>query len=118
MKTPTTINLSTKLPTRAWRNIRLVFRRLRDDAAKFFSRLWKSPSKCIHIKRTVIRSELRQDAVRRYYWVCNKCGERVYTTIGQDPTVFPEHPGAELSQCDRGRPTKLEKVRFGASVPE
>ena len=110
MKTPTTIYPSTNLPTRTWRNMRLVFRRLQDDGAKLFSRLWKSPPKCIHNKTTAIRSELGHDAVRRYYWVCSKCGERVYTTIGQEtPTVFPEHPGAELSQCNRGGPRSSRK---------
>jgi len=92
MKTPTTIYPSTNLPTRAWRHMRLVFRRLQDDAAKLFSYLWKSPPECIHNKTAAIRSELGHDAVRRYYWVCSKCGERVYTTIGQEmPTVFSEH---------------------------
>ena len=103
MKTPAIIYPSTNLPTRAWRDIRLVLRRWEDDAARLFFRLWKSPPKCIHNNTTAVRSEIGHDAVRLYYWICSKCGEKAYTRIGQEtPTVFPEHAGAELSRCHRG----------------
>ena len=68
MKTPTTIYPSTDLPTRTWRDMRLVFRRWEDDAARLFSRLWKGPPEGIYNNTTAVRSELGHDAVLRYYW--------------------------------------------------
>ena len=106
---PTTIFPSTNLPSRAGHDIRLILRRWEDDAVELLSRLWKSPPKCIHNNTTAVRSEIGHDAVRRYYWICSKCGEKVYTRIGQGtPTVFLEHSGAELARCDRGGPQSRE----------
>ena len=110
MKTPTTIYPSTDLPTRTWRDMRLVFRRWEDDAARLFSRLWKSSPKCIHNNSTAVRSELGMMLFGVTTGVCSKCREKVYTRIGQGiPRVFLEHSGTELSPGDRGGPRSSRK---------
>ena len=86
---------------------------------RIFDHLWKSTTKCIHNDSTAVRSELGHDAVRRYYWICSKCGEKVYTRIGEEmPTVFPEHPGSELSRCDRGAHEDRESEIRHIPLPE
>ena len=75
-----------------------------------FKRRPKIALACIHDHSIYAQSEIGHDAVRRYYWICSKCGEKVYTRIGQGtPTVFPEHSGAQLSGCDRCFPGSSRK---------
>jgi phage terminase large subunit GpA-like protein len=45
---------------------------------KLFDRLWKSAPTCAHDNSTAVCSEIGHNAVRRYYWFCDRCGEKVY----------------------------------------
>jgi phage terminase large subunit GpA-like protein len=45
---------------------------------KLFDRLWRSAPTCTHSKSTAVRSEIGHNTVRRYYWFCGRCGEKVY----------------------------------------
>ena len=45
---------------------------------KLFGRLWRNTPTCNHGNSTAVRSEIGHNAVRRYYWFCGRCGEKVY----------------------------------------
>ena len=45
---------------------------------KLFDRLRRNPRTCTHSKSTAVRSEIGANTVRRYYWFCGRCGEKVY----------------------------------------
>lgn len=65
---------------------------------KLFDRLWKSAATCTYDNSAAVRSEIGHDAVRRYYWVRSKCGEKVYIRDWTEmSTVLLEHPGTGLS---------------------
>lgn len=43
-----------------------------------FKRLLKISPACIHDQSVPAQSEIGHNAVRRYYWICNKCGAKIY----------------------------------------
>ena len=45
---------------------------------KLFDHLWGGSPMCAHNNSTAFRSEIGHDAIRRYYWICARCGEKVY----------------------------------------
>ena len=45
---------------------------------KLFDHLWRRAATCTHNTSTVVRSEIGHNAIRRYYWLCGRCGEKVY----------------------------------------
>lgn len=45
---------------------------------KLFDRLWRSAPTCTHNNSTAIRSEIGHNGVRRYYWLCGRCGEKAH----------------------------------------
>jgi ribosomal protein S27AE len=61
---------------------------------KLFDRLWRSAPTCAHNNSTAVHSEIGHDAVRRYYWFCGKCGERVYINDWQrNADIHVSSPG-------------------------
>jgi hypothetical protein len=45
---------------------------------KLFRCLRGRAPKCTHDNSSAVWSEIGHDAVRRYYWICRRCGDRVY----------------------------------------
>ena len=45
---------------------------------KLFDRLWRNTPTRTHSSSTAVRSEIGHNAIRRYYWFCGRCGEKVY----------------------------------------
>ena len=43
-----------------------------------FDRLWRNTPICTHNNSSAVSSEIGHTAVRRYYWFCGRCGEKVY----------------------------------------
>jgi|GEM_PF-6868086 len=45
---------------------------------RLFDHLWRHAPTCTHTNSTAVRSEIGHNAIRRYYWFCSRCGEKVY----------------------------------------
>src|SRR5271165_2868546 len=62
---------------------------------KLFDRLWRSAPTCTHSNSTAVRSEIGHNAIRRYYWFCGRCGEKVYVQDWKGKACFA--PGGKRS---------------------
>ena len=45
---------------------------------KLFDHLLRHSPTCAHNNSSAYHSEIGHDAIRRYYWFCSRCGEKVY----------------------------------------
>jgi len=43
-----------------------------------FHRLYRCAHPCCHKQSAQPLSEIKHNAIRRYYWVCSRCGAKVY----------------------------------------
>ena len=62
-----------------------------------FDRSWRSTPRCPHDQASSPRSDIGQIAVRRYYWVCNKCGGKVYIEDWRENTDSSLDPLMQLA---------------------
>ena len=80
----------------ACRLVAPTFCRWENDTMKLFDRLWRNTPTCNHGNSTAVRSEIGHNTVRRYYWFCGRCGEKVYIQDWKgNADGVPEAP------CDR-----------------